>query len=75
MKSAGEPPVWGENVNVFSPELVEKEDVRCVAVYFYFPLTKASVILHMSSLVVLDYSKPFIIQKKFFIWKNKDILV
>lgn len=50
MKSAGEPPVWGENVNVFSPELVEKEDVRCVAVYFYFPLTKASVILHMSSL-------------------------
>lgn len=35
MKSAGEHPVGGENVNVFCPELVEKEDVRSSAVVYY----------------------------------------
>lgn len=35
MKSAGEHPVGGENVNVFCPELVEKEDARSSAVVYY----------------------------------------
>lgn len=53
MNPAGEPPDWGEDVNVFCPEMVETEDVKCVAYWgggFSFPLTKFSVILHMSNL-------------------------